>query len=257
MRLEPIGLFHCAEKHPYDAPRQAELGGANPGHVLLFPGHHYEQALRGLDGFERAWLLFQFHQNTHWNPLVLPPRSPRKVGVFASRAPYRPNPIGLSCVRLTGIQGLRVEVAGHDLLDGTPILDIKPYIPYADSFPGAAVGWLAEVEDRPWTVEFASPARERLDWLAARGVDRLEAFLRQQLAERPFDHKRKRVRQRDGGGWEIAYRTWRVCFAADAGEGVIEIADVYSGYSREERENGEDRYGDKGVHRAFVLEFGV
>ena len=256
MQFTPIGVLHCREKHPYDAARQAELAGANPGRIELCAGQHYEQAVQDLDGFERIWLLFAFDRNPHWKPLVLPPRRPRKVGVFASRAPYRPNPIGLSCVRLVAVRGRWVDVAGHDLLDGTPILDIKPYIPYADSFPEAATGWLDELETGAWTLQVSEAACAQLDWLAQRGVDRLAGFLQRQLAERPFDRKRKRVRRLDADTWELAYRTWRARFSARADSSTIRVESVCSGYTPEERRAAVDPYGDKAVHRDFVTRFG-
>lgn len=255
MQFEPVGVFHCRETRPMDAARQGALAQGNTGHVELFEGHLYEQAVRALDGFERIWLVFAFHQNPNWKPLVWPPRSPRKVGVFASRAPYRPNPIGLSCVRLTGIGQRRVHVADHDLLDGTPILDIKPYIPYADSFPDAATGWLEEVEDRSWTVTLSPGASTQLAWLAENGLDCLEAFLRQQLAERPFDGKRKRIQRLDEQAWQIAYRTWRARFTAQAAACAIRVEAIHSGYSEEERASEEDPYNDKALHQSFAERF--
>ena len=124
MHFEPIGTFHCTARYPYDAARQSPIAESNGGCVLLEIGHNHEQALQDLEGFSHIWLIYVFHHNPNWRPMVQPPRASRKVGVFASRAPYRPNPIGLSCVELISIQGLCVNVGPHDLLDGTPILDI-------------------------------------------------------------------------------------------------------------------------------------
>ena len=162
--MEPIGLFRCAATHRYDAARQPSIAGkASTGAVELFPGHGYEQALRDLPGFSHIWLLYLFHHNTHWKPVIRPPRANRKVGVFASRAPYRPNPIGLSCVALLGVEGRTLTVGAHDLLDGTPILDIKPYLAYTDSVPQATQGWLDELGEAPWTVLCAGDTETKLD----------------------------------------------------------------------------------------------
>jgi tRNA (adenine37-N6)-methyltransferase len=251
MRIEPIGVFRCDEKYPYDAARQGQVAGGNRGRVELFSCRNFEQALRDLEGFSHLWLIFQFHANENWKPLVHPPRADRKVGVFASRAPYRPNAIGLSCVRLLSVDGLRVEVEAHDLLDGTPILDIKPYLPYADSFPEARCGWLDEIDSRVWNLTFSRLARRQLDWLQAHGVDCLEGFLRRQLSEQPFDARRKRLRLLGKDSWEIAYRTWRVAYRAWEEEERIMVDGVSTGYSKEELTHSDDPHEDKEVHRLF------
>lgn len=255
MEMTPIGVFHCAEQYPYDAARQGAMAQDNAGKIVLTEGQNFEQALQDLAGFSHCWLLYLFHHNTTWKPLVQPPRGARKVGLFASRAPYRPNPIGLSCVRLLSVSGRTVRVADHDLLDGTPILDIKPYIAYADSIPDAAAGWLEELDETRWTVAFTGEARERVQWLEARGVACMEAFLVQQLTDEPFNRKRKRLKRLGDTEWEIAYRTWRAHFLVDAAETTIRVDAITSGYTAEELEDDEDRYGDKKIHRAFVTQF--
>lgn len=256
MIVEAVGVFHCAAKYPYDAARQPGHAHASAGHVLLHPGQGYEQALQDLEGFSRIWLLYQFHHNAHWKPQVAPPRADRKVGVFATRAPYRPNAIGLSCVELLRVEGLRIEVGAHDLLDGTPILDIKPYLPYADSFPGASCGWLDALDARAWEITLCEAARAQLDWIEERSDGNLRAFLMQQLSERPFDAKRKRIRALAPGAWEIAYRTWRARYHADEAALHITIERIYSGYSIEDLAMTEDKYNDKAVHRHFLTDFG-
>ncbi len=254
MELDPIGTFHCDAQHPYDAPRQAVLAQGNHGTVELHPGRNFEQALEDLAGFGRIWLIYLFDRNTGWKPKVQPPRAARKVGVLASRAPYRPNPIGMSCVELLGVEGRRIKVGAHDLLDGTRILDIKPYIPYADSFPDAAIGWLAEVGDATWTVEFSDTASRQIDWIEEHGAGCVRAFLSQQLQERPFDVERKRVRQIEDDTWEIAYRTWRAQVEVNSSEQRLEIVRLRTGYDTDELARLDDPYGDKEVHRAFLAQ---
>ena len=106
--------------------------------------------IQGLEGFEYVWVITYLHlNNRHWSPLVTPPRGPRrKQGVLATRAPHRPNPIALSALRLLRVdrENCILTFAGSDLIDGTPVLDVKPYVPYADVFPGAKSGWLDELE---------------------------------------------------------------------------------------------------------------
>ncbi len=147
--LTPIGVVHSPYTERFGTPRQPPIteqtlgDTAQAGVIELHPGHNYDQALRNLDGFDRIWVVFIFHLNRGWNPLVRPPRGPEhKQGLFSTRAPHRPNPIGLSCLLLDRIDGRNVYVRGLDMLDQTPVLDIKPYVPYADAFPEARAGWL-------------------------------------------------------------------------------------------------------------------
>ncbi len=256
-QFQPIGVFHCAERYPYDAARQGVVGEAT-GVVRLDEGRGFEEALRDLGGFSRLWLVYVFHQNANWRPMVLPPRGRRKVGVFACRAPYRPNPIGISCVELQAVNGLEVHVRGHDLLDGTPILDIKPYLAYADSFPDATTGWLAETAADPlYTVAFEAAAVERVAWLNKRGVPCIGDFLRRQLERDPCSGKRKRIRplSRSEGMWEIAYRTWRAHYRVEEGGRMVHIFRVESGYSAADLADSVDPHEDKATHREFLAAF--
>lgn len=251
--LEPIGVICTESKYPYEARRQASADTANSrGEIRLFAGHGFEQALDDLEGFERIWIVYQFHHNTEWKPKVMPPRGPRlKRGVFATRAPYRPNALGLSCVRLVKVEGLSILVEGHDLLDGTPVLDIKPYLPYADAFPEARVGWLEDVESDRWGVQFSNLADTQIRWLEARGISQLRGFIQGQLEFEPLDSKRKRVGQWLEG-YRLSYRTWRANFTADPSARQILVDSIHSGYSETDLQADEDPYGDKILHQQFV-----
>ncbi len=248
----PIGVFRGQAQHSYEAPRQAVLAHQGRGCIELAPGRNFEQALQDLAGFERIWVIFLFDRNQHWKPLARPPRGDRKVGVFACRSPYRPNPIGLSCVELLDIDGLRLTVRDHDLLDGTPILDLKPYIPYCDSFPQARAGWLDQCQEETLQVDVATLAAAQLDWLAEHGVKALRSFLQQQLATRPTDARRKRLQARGPDRWEIAYRTWRILFRLDADQRLATVETIRSAYTAAELADHTDRYADKPIHRAFA-----
>ncbi len=149
---------------------------AAKGWIRLNPDPNYREALKHLDQFSHLWLVFVFHENIEqgWHPLITPPRldSPGKVGVFASRSPHRPNPIGLSAVKLEKVNfdaegGIEIEVSGVDLLDETPILDIKPYLPYVDQIPEAQGGW-TESEIPKYPVHFAAEADAQLKEAAVR-----------------------------------------------------------------------------------------
>lgn len=151
-----IGRVHSEFTERFGTPRQPRARGerqegrfSGKGRVQLIPQRVQPEALRDLDGFDYIWLISWFHLNgPRLKPLVSPPRGGPKRGVFSTRAPHRPNPIGLSCVRLLKIEGRTLFVDDLDLIDGTPILDIKPYIPDYDALPNAARGWLVDVPVR-------------------------------------------------------------------------------------------------------------
>jgi len=150
LTLTPIGLVESPYRERFGVPRQGTLDGAGRGRIVLNPGANFEQALQGVAGFDMLWVIYGFHLNSGWNPMVTPTRGPKvKRGLFATRAPHRPNPIGLTAVKILGIQGRTIEVEGLDILDGSPVYDLKPYIPYADAFPAARSGWLDELPEGP------------------------------------------------------------------------------------------------------------
>jgi tRNA-Thr(GGU) m(6)t(6)A37 methyltransferase TsaA len=145
--LAPIGWVRSPYRRRFGTPQQAAAIDSDREAVLeLDPERVPESALRDLRGMERIWILSWLHRSGTWGPLVRPPRGARvRRSVFATRSPDRPNPLGLSAVRLVGVEGTDLHVRGVDLLDGTPILDVKPYVPYADAFPGSRAGWIDEL----------------------------------------------------------------------------------------------------------------
>ncbi len=163
MELRPIAHIYTDFEEKFGIPRQSGRVQELTGRIVFTPGYRDPEALRGIAYFSHLWLIFDFteaHRDT-WSPTVRPPRlgGNRRVGVFASRSPFRPNPLGLSCVRLeqvcpAGKEGTVLLVSGVDILSGTPVYDIKPYIPYADSFPEAAGSYAQVWQDYRLTVEF-------------------------------------------------------------------------------------------------------
>lgn len=145
IEMQPIGVVHSSYKERFSTPRQPSLDDPLPATIELNAGMNLEQAVKDLDGFTHIWVLYWMHLNQGWNPTVIPPRGPKvRRGLFATRAPHRPNSIGLSVVRLTHVEGRILHIQGHDMLDGTPVLDIKPYLSYSDAFPDARGGWTEE-----------------------------------------------------------------------------------------------------------------
>ncbi len=156
MNLQPIAHIHSPFPEKFGVPRQSGLIEDLRAEVVFLPEFRVREAFRGLEGFSHLWLLWQFSQSPQgkWSPTVRPPRlgGNQRVGVFASRSPFRPNPLGLSCVALEAVndqdpQGPKLLVRGADLVDGTPIFDVKPYLPQADCRPEATGGF---AQDTPW-----------------------------------------------------------------------------------------------------------
>ena len=167
MTLTPVAYYRGAFGSKFGIPRQSGLAESLQGRIVFEPAFRNPDALRGLDGFERIWLIWEFSANRPtkgpWQPTVRPPRLGGNVsmGVWATRSPYRPNPLGLSCVKLEGVDGEDLLVSGADLMDGTPVYDIKPYLPYADAWPEAASGFACGAPDRP--LEVVIPVSVALD----------------------------------------------------------------------------------------------
>lgn len=145
--VEPIGWVRSPYQERFGTPQQAAAVGSEAEAVLeLDPARVPPEALADLVGIDKIWVITYLHLVDGWRPRVMPPRGPRqKRGVLATRSPHRPNPIGLSAVTLVAVEGCRLRVRGVDILDGTPILDVKPYLPYADAFPEAKAGWIDEI----------------------------------------------------------------------------------------------------------------
>ena len=145
--LTPIGVIRSPHLAPAGTPIQPTYAEQCEGQVVVDPA--LEAALADLDGFERIWLVYWFDRAGPYKPRVVPYRDTHEHGLFATRSPCRPNPIGLSVVRLLGREGNVLRVGGIDILDGTPLLDIKPYVPEFDAHPASKAGWLDERrEDR-------------------------------------------------------------------------------------------------------------
>ncbi len=159
MEIRPIAYIHTQFPEKFGVPRQSGLARNLQGTVIFEKEFRNPDALRGLEGFSHLWLIWEFSANRRaageWQPTVRPPRmgGNAHMGVFATRSPFRPNPLGLSCVRLTSVEidtpdGPVIHVTGADLMDGTPIYDIKPYIRYADARPEAICGYVDNLQER-------------------------------------------------------------------------------------------------------------
>ena len=162
MEMKPIAHIHNDYTAKFGIPRQSGLVEEVVSTIVFEPGYRNLEAFRGIEGYSHLWLVWIFSEAIRdtWSPTVLPPRlgGKTRMGVFATRSPFRPNPIGLSSVKLVGFEqtkdGPVLHVAGADLMDGTPILDVKPYLPYTDSHPDAVGGFADPVRDYHLEVVF-------------------------------------------------------------------------------------------------------
>ncbi|MGC4029014.1 MAG: tRNA (N6-threonylcarbamoyladenosine(37)-N6)-methyltransferase TrmO [Steroidobacteraceae bacterium] len=232
LTLHPIGVMRTSFANRVEAPRQPAAASGAEGVIELVPHRNLEHAVQDLREWERIWVIFWFDRNAGWRPKVLPPRSTTgRKGVLATRAPHRPNPLGLSVLRVTGVEGLRIAVRDVDLLDGTPIFDIKPYVPYSDAFPESGNGWLdvAAADPRtPWTVTFSVLAEQQLAWIAAHSGLPLRERITATLTLGPQPHPYRRIRRGRDGALCLAVKDWRVDFTA--GDSCILVERIRSGY---------------------------
>lgn len=166
----------------FGIPRQSGLIPELKGRIVFEPEYREEAALRGLEGYSHLWILWKFSEavTENWSPTVRPPRlgGNKRMGVFATRSPYRPNPIGLSSVKIEGIikgtpEGTVIEVSGADLMDGTPIYDIKPYIAYTDSHPKAVGGFSSDVFENKLIVKYLEGTKEILPESIKKCLDKI------------------------------------------------------------------------------------
>lgn len=220
--MKVIARIHSDFSSKFGVPRQSGLVDALEATVVFEPEYRNADALRGMEGFSHLWLVWVFDKaaRSTWSPTVRPPRlgGNERMGVFATRSPFRPNPIALSCVRLAGVEhtkeyGTVLRIRGADLMDGTPILDIKPYIPYADCHPDAIGGFAA------------APAGETLEVVIPQEIlekipeSRREA-LRGVLAQDPRPHYHDDPARVYGFG----FARLEVKFSVDGG--VLTVVDV-------------------------------
>ncbi|MBO4841463.1 MAG: tRNA (N6-threonylcarbamoyladenosine(37)-N6)-methyltransferase TrmO [Bacteroidaceae bacterium] len=213
--MKIVAKIHTDFKTKFGVPRQSGLVKELKGRIVFEPEYRNAEALRGLEGFSHIWLLWDFSEahrdGESWSPTVRPPRlgGNQRMGVWATRSPFRPNNIGLSSVRISKIdlhtpEGPVIEVEGADLMDGTPILDIKPYLPFTDSHPDAKGGFAEEQNQKtePLKVEIPSDIEKLFD------AEKLKA-LRGVLAADPRPHYQQdpeRIYALEFADWEVKFQ---------------------------------------------------
>ncbi len=216
--LKAIGVIHSCFKEKFGIPRQPGLVPEAAATLELLPPYNCPEIVRGIEQFSHIWLLFVFHGSpqNRWQPLVRPPRlgGNQRIGLFASRTTFRPNPIGMSAVKLerveSGVDRLLLHLKGVDLLDGTPVVDIKPYIPYADSVPNAEGGFAQNAPPCKHTVTFTDEAATRCHELSHQ-YPHLRIMIEQLLQSDPRPAYKEEDKGRVYGMhlWDFDLR-WRV-----------------------------------------------
>lgn len=245
--FSPIGMIQSGYQKKYQAPRQAHIESADTAVIELAPHQNFETALADLEGFSHIWLIYVFHLNSHWKPKVLPPRYTRKKkGVFATRSPYRPNPIGLTVVKLNRIEGRTLYIEDHDLLDGTPILDIKPYLSYSDSHPEADQGWIGKLDEPAFELHIDDNAADAFDWLTRKGVN-FQTQIERVLRTDPYPHPYRRISDL-GDHHQIRYQEWCADYHIDSDQ--VRVYRVYSGF-----EANPLSASDPEIHQQFIERF--
>jgi len=263
LTLDPIGVLHTPFPDRVSTPRQPHVSESAEGRIELFPGRGLEFALEDLEGWEFVWVIFWFHLNTDWRPKVLPPRSSgKRKGVFSTRSPHRPNPLGLSLLRLVSVEGLVVHVRDVDMIDQSPVLDIKPYLPYVEARPSARTGWLEQLagpegqtppDPEPgFVVTWSDHAQEQLAYLQSEhGID-LKAPVERTLRLGPQPHPYRRIRTEPDGTSRLAHKDFRISFEVEGRHVTVRF--ISTGYRDRDLALSTDPAVD--VHRAFVARFG-
>lgn len=261
VHFEPIGYVRSGKSLKFQTPHQPDRTSSDESLVVLEPGRQFDLALQDLEGFDRIWLVSWFDRNKNWRPRPLPPRGPAKRrGVFATRSPHRPNPIGLTCVPLLGVDGLTLRVGPLDLVDGTPILDIKPYLRTVDAFPEASLGWVGEIEEElaseeRYVIQVSEAGEEQLSWLRDEwSIDFTErAFGILSLNPRP--HRTRRILEVEDGLFRMACGPWRLYYRIDGM--TVRVESVAKGYSDETLlSKGYEGITDRDAQLAFAQKFG-
>lgn len=256
-RLEctPIGYFYSLQTEKYMAPKQAALGRKeDEGVIRLIPDCNFEQALEDLSGFDHIWLIYWFDRNQGWKPRVLPPGQTQKKGVFATRSPHRPNPFGLSCVELLKIEKRELYIGKHDLLNETPILDIKPYLPYADAFPESRCGWLENAHRATSDVQWTEIAKAQAIFIQEQTQIRFIESVELRLSDNPYPFSNHRIRKIDNDEYELAFKTWRIRYSLKDSRVIIQY--IASGYDQETLQGSKaSAWNDLPVHLEFLKRF--
>ena len=241
IEYKPIGVVKTGFKQKFGTPRQSQIVPEAKGVIHLTPEVQPEMSLHCLSQFSHLWVLWHFslNKNTRFHGKISPPRLGEKMGLFASRSPHRPNPIGLSVVKIIKVSSPKIWIEGVDMVDGTPVLDIKPYMPAIEAISDAKIGWLDQLEIPKRKVEFTKKALNDLCiWIEDGAPDNIKNIIDASLKEDPRPRSYK-MKHRMGEELYFAYEDKDVFFKFNSNEDII-VTDIKPfKRGREEGENSE------------------
>lgn len=237
LTIQPIGVVHSNKQVKFLAPYQPENTVTETNTIELFPKKIPREALHDLSGFSRIWLIWWFHKNTTWRSKVLPPRGRGgRRGLFSTRSPHRPNPLGITAVPLIKVDGYTLTIGACDLVEGTPIFDIKPYVPSYDAFTEEKIGWLEEIEkfDKSapqYTVTYSALALDQISWLKNKWNIDFQDTVRSILSKDPLPHRTRRIYRGKKGGFCLYAGAWTVYY--NITEFVVTVDYISNGFAVE------------------------
>ncbi|SFM88984.1 tRNA-Thr(GGU) m(6)t(6)A37 methyltransferase TsaA [Marinobacter pelagius] len=234
LAVTPIAITRSCFQDKFGVPRQPGLTRHAHAELVIQPPYDREDAFRGLETASHLWVIFQFHEavRAEWKPVVRPPRlgGNKKMGVFASRSPFRPNSLGLSVVRNEGLARrdgrLVLRISNHDLIEGTPILDIKPYLPFADSVPEASLGWADSPPTERLEVVFLAEAEQQLAALPSEDYPDFRALIEDVVSYDPRPSFRRGRAEARIYGAHLYDVNVRFRFVTEDGEKRVEVLTV-------------------------------
>lgn len=256
--MQPVGIFKCEKNRSYETASQPYLQKDNQsGYIEINADLNPQQILFGLKDMSHIWVIFSFHEKDHWRSMVLPPRGIKnKLGVLATRSPHRPNFLGLSLLKIDKIQQNKIYVSQFDILNNSPIFDVKPFHPEADTPTGILkLGWLENLDANEYSVNWSTLATEQLSFLIKNNLTNLKSFCEQQLSFEPTNSKKKRIQKISKSYFELAYKTWRIIFRVSNSAKKVTCIKIHTGYSDLDLLKNENPYGDKELHRLFLNKY--
>ena len=250
--VRQIGFVSARESDKYQCSSQG-YKDHEIKYLVIYP--EFSECLRGLETFNRIWIVWGFHMNTSWKKIVHPPRAMGKgYGVFATRSPYRPSAIGLTAVRLHSIEKNVLTLSECDCVDKTPVYDIKPYLAYADSFPDASAGWTSLYPSKEYKITFSIYSVVQMQWIQGKTGYALDQYIQKILVEFPYQHKSSRIRKQ-GEAYILPYKKWRIHYTIHE-DRFVYIEKVSTNYSIDDINGQEDDpINDNKIHMEFLETF--
>ncbi len=254
--IKPIGVLHTPFRERYLAPLQAEMESDQYSTIELHEHCNYETALRDIDGFSHIWVIWWFHEAKSWKPVVQTPRDGTKHGLFATRSPHRPNPVAISAVRLHEVKGRFLRISGADMLEGTPVIDLKPYIAQHDSFPDATEGWTnSPTWKMKYSLQWSEQALQQVQFINEHCAYNLYDLVQRRLLLNPFTTSSNRIIQHNDTQFTLGSRAWRIDYELHFAE--VRVVSIRSSYTAQNINQADIELDsqDAAAHRLYLQLF--